>query len=154
MFVDDPAYSKEQMIAFAEVSEAPLSSSLNLTLKQGCQCPRFYGWFLECHGFGHSVALIVPSGLYLMYLASQVNKSFAKLYTDRSHVQIWCYGFLWLVGPFNLAWFSFQVCAFCCVHKLNFTRIYSTTYFRTLCRFDFHCRSKGLCKYANEQSYC
>lgn len=75
-----------------------------------------YGWFVECHGLWHNVLMIVPSVLFVLYLASQAKRSFAKVSNGRSHVVAALYAILWLVSIFNLAWCSLQVpiCWFLC----------------------------------------
>lgn len=97
------------MRAFQEVAGIPLSTSLNLTLKEGGYGPKLHGWFFECHGFWHTIALIVPSLLFVLYLAFQAKRSFTKLHHGRSYIMIAYYGCLWLVSLLNLAWCSLQV---------------------------------------------
>ncbi|XP_038714791.1 protein CANDIDATE G-PROTEIN COUPLED RECEPTOR 2-like isoform X2 [Tripterygium wilfordii] len=65
-------------------------------------------WLFECHGFWHNVALIVPSLLFVLYLAFQAKKSFVKLSNGRSYIMISYYGTLWLISLLNLAWCSLQ----------------------------------------------
>lgn len=67
------------------------------------------GWFVECHGLWHNVLMIVPSALFVIYLASQAKRSFSKVSNGRSHVVAVLYAILWLVSIFNLAWCSIQV---------------------------------------------
>ncbi|KAL3349480.1 hypothetical protein AABB24_022545 [Solanum stoloniferum] len=66
------------------------------------------GWFVECHGLWHNVLMIVPSVLFVLYLASQAKRSFSKVSNGRSHVVAVLYAILWLVSIFNLAWCSLQ----------------------------------------------
>ncbi|XP_052192995.1 protein CANDIDATE G-PROTEIN COUPLED RECEPTOR 2 [Diospyros lotus] len=75
---------------------------------EGADRPRLYGWLFNCHGFLHNVALTVFSALFVLYLASQARKSFAKLSNGRSHIIIAYYGLLWLVSVLNLAWCLLQ----------------------------------------------
>ncbi|CAN4108658.1 unnamed protein product [Withania somnifera] len=66
------------------------------------------GWFVECHGLWHNVLMVVPSALFVLYLASQAKRSFSKVSNSRSHVVAALYAILWLVSIFNLAWCSLQ----------------------------------------------
>lgn len=65
-------------------------------------------WFFNCHGWLYNLALIVPSLLFLVYLALQAKKSFTKLFHGRSYIMISYYGLLWLVSLLNLAWCASQ----------------------------------------------
>ncbi|KAK2977366.1 hypothetical protein RJ640_013345 [Escallonia rubra] len=96
------------MQALEAIAEAPFPGVPVLKSEEGGFGRRLYGWLFECHGFWHNVALIVPSALFVMYLAYQARKSFAKLSHGRSHIMIAYYGFLWLVSLLNLAWCSLQ----------------------------------------------
>ncbi|GAB4855473.1 Cullin-associated NEDD8-dissociated protein 2 [Ancistrocladus abbreviatus] len=69
---------------------------------------RLYGWLLDCHGLWHNVALIVPSALFVLYLAFQAKKSYRKLFIGRSYIVNWYYGIVWLVSLLNLAWCALQ----------------------------------------------
>ncbi|KAL5723147.1 Cullin-associated NEDD8-dissociated protein 2 [Ranunculus cassubicifolius] len=62
----------------------------------------------NCHGWLYSLALIVPSVVFLVYLALQVKKSFTKLFHGRSYIMISYYGLVWVVSLLNLAWSAFQ----------------------------------------------
>ncbi|CAN6582050.1 unnamed protein product [Malus baccata var. baccata] len=86
----------------------PLTQAPNSTLGDGVSGSPFYSWLGECHGFFHNVALIVPSLLFVLYLAFQSKKSFSKLSHGRSYIMIAYYGCLWLVSLLNLAWCCFQ----------------------------------------------
>ncbi|PQQ11459.1 transmembrane protein adipocyte-associated 1 [Prunus yedoensis var. nudiflora] len=88
----------------------PISLSLgsNSTLGEGASGSRFYSWLGECHGGFHNIALIVPSLLFVLYLAYQARKSFSKLSHGRSYIMIAYYGCLWLVSLLNLAWCCLQ----------------------------------------------
>lgn len=68
------------------------------------------GWLWECHGIWHSLFLIIPSTVFLLYLAFQAKKSVSKLSNGRSHIIIAYYAFLWIVSLLNLLWCSLQVC--------------------------------------------
>ncbi|XP_031131361.1 protein CANDIDATE G-PROTEIN COUPLED RECEPTOR 2 [Ipomoea triloba] len=69
----------------------------------------FHGWLMDCHGLWHNLLLILPSALFLIYLASQAKKNYPKILNGRSHIITALYGFLWLVSILNLAWCSLQV---------------------------------------------
>ncbi|CAN6714935.1 unnamed protein product [Malus baccata var. baccata] len=86
----------------------PLTQAPNSTIDDGVSGSEFYSWLGECHGFFHNVALIVPSLLFVLYLAFQSRKSFSKLSHGRSYIMIAYYGCLWLVSLLNLAWCCFQ----------------------------------------------
>lgn len=73
---------------------------------------RSYSWLLDCHGFWHNIFLILPSALFLFYLAFQAKKSYRKLWVGRSHIINSYYGIVWLVSLLNFTW--------CCLQVLNF----------------------------------
>lgn len=66
------------------------------------------GWMWDCHGIFHNLSLIIPTSLFLLYLAFQAKKSVSKLSTGRSHIIIAYYAFLWVVSVLNLVWCSLQ----------------------------------------------
>ncbi|KAK4379025.1 hypothetical protein RND71_000887 [Anisodus tanguticus] len=90
------------------VAELPPSSSATAVVGEGGG-GWLYGWLVECHGLWHNVLMIVPSALFVLYLASQAKRSFSKVFNDRSHVVAALYAILWLVSIFNLAWCSLQM---------------------------------------------
>ena len=94
--------------------QVALSHGSNLTLSDGNSGPKFYNWLSECHGFGHNLALVVASLLFVLYLAFQAKQNFPKLSHGRSYIMISYYGCLWLVSLLNLAWCFLQV------HVFNF----------------------------------
>ncbi|KAK6920985.1 Transmembrane protein TPRA1/CAND2/CAND8 [Dillenia turbinata] len=61
-----------------------------------------------CHGFWYSFLLILPSLLFVAYLAFHANKNFQKLSNRRSHLIIAYYVLLWIASLLNLAWSSLQ----------------------------------------------
>nr|GMD38843.1 transmembrane protein adipocyte-associated 1 homolog [Ipomoea batatas] len=67
----------------------------------------FHGWLMDCHGLWHNLLLILPSALFLIYLASQAKKNYPKILNGRLHIITALYGFLWLVSILNLAWYIF-----------------------------------------------
>ncbi|XP_027353023.1 transmembrane protein adipocyte-associated 1 homolog [Abrus precatorius] len=69
---------------------------------------RFYNWLFECHGFWHNAILLVPSILFVLYLALQARHSFLKLSLARSYIIISYNASLWLVSLLNLTWCFFQ----------------------------------------------
>ncbi|KAM3290475.1 protein CANDIDATE G-PROTEIN COUPLED RECEPTOR 2 [Capsicum chacoense] len=91
------------------VAELPPSSSVVGADGGGGGGSWLYGWLVECHGLWHNVLMIVPSALFVLYLASQAKRSFSKVSNSRSHVVAALYAILWLVSIFNLAWCSLQV---------------------------------------------
>nr|DAD35029.1 TPA_asm: hypothetical protein HUJ06_005669 [Nelumbo nucifera] len=99
------------MRALEEVTGVPLSLSpvSNSPVEVGNNGSRFSGWLFDCHGFWYNVALILPSFLFVVYLALQARKSLTKLSYGRSHIMIAYYGLLWLVSVLNLAWCCLQV---------------------------------------------
>ncbi|XP_002512286.2 protein CANDIDATE G-PROTEIN COUPLED RECEPTOR 2 [Ricinus communis] len=81
----------------------------NSTLKEGGFVGLgLFNWLYECHGFLHNVILISASLAFVLYLAFQAKKCFAKLSHGRSYIMIAYYGILWLVSLLNLAWCFFQ----------------------------------------------
>lgn len=103
------------MRALVQISESPLSvipqsPYFNTSDKGGALfASRIYSWLFECHGFLHNVFLIGCSSAFVLYLAYQSKRSFAKLSNGRSYIMIAYYGCLWLVSLLNLAWCIFQV---------------------------------------------
>ncbi|GMI88833.1 candidate G-protein Coupled Receptor 2 [Hibiscus trionum] len=67
-----------------------------------------YRWLFECNGFWHSLALIIPSLLFVIFLGSQAKNSFRKLSHGRSYIMISYYSCLWLVSLLNFAWCFLQ----------------------------------------------
>lgn len=65
-------------------------------------------WFQNCHGFWHNFALIVPSGLFVLYLAFQAKKCYRKLWVGKSHIINSYYGIVWFVSLLNFAWCCLQ----------------------------------------------
>ncbi|XP_073005593.1 protein CANDIDATE G-PROTEIN COUPLED RECEPTOR 2-like [Typha latifolia] len=65
-------------------------------------------WLTDCHGLWYNLALIVPSALFVAYLAYQARKSFAKLTYGRSYIMIAYYALLWVVSVLNLLWCLLQ----------------------------------------------
>lgn len=84
-------------------------SVYNSTLKEeGSRSPTLFRWLFECHGFTHNIALIVPSALFVFYLAYQARRSFLKVARGSSHIMKAYYGCLWLVSLLNLSWCCLQ----------------------------------------------
>ncbi|WOL15458.1 transmembrane protein adipocyte-associated 1-like [Canna indica] len=83
-----PAISLASAPAIADQSAPPASPS----------------WSVGCHGLLYNLALIVPSALFIAYLASQARRSFAKLTNGHSYVMVAYYALLWLVSVLNLLW--------------------------------------------------
>ncbi|RDX62799.1 Transmembrane protein adipocyte-associated 1, partial [Mucuna pruriens] len=67
-----------------------------------------YDWLLECHGFWHNATLIIPSFLFVLYLALQAWHCLLKLSFARSYIVISYNACLWLVTLLNLAWCFLQ----------------------------------------------
>ncbi|KAM0937483.1 putative transmembrane protein TP [Dioscorea sansibarensis] len=63
-----------------------------------------HSWFLDCHGLWYTLALTVPSVLFIAYLASQARRSFNTLRFGRSYIIIVYYALLWIVSVLNLFW--------------------------------------------------
>lgn len=62
-----------------------------------------------CHGFLYDAFLVVPSSLFVLFLAFHAKKNLRKLCSGRSYVMISYYAILWVVSLLNLAWCLFQV---------------------------------------------
>ncbi|XP_021742356.1 transmembrane protein adipocyte-associated 1 homolog [Chenopodium quinoa] len=91
--------------------EIPISSELNSSAETISIKPddhQVYNWLLNCHGFWHNILLILPSALFLLYLAFQVKKSYRKLWVGRSHIINSYYGIVWLVSLLNFTWCCLQ----------------------------------------------
>ncbi|CAO2837162.1 unnamed protein product [Amaranthus hypochondriacus] len=69
---------------------------------------RFYSWWFDCHGLLHNFFLILPSALFLLYLAFQAKKCYKKLWIGRSRIINSYYGIVWLVTLLNFAWCCLQ----------------------------------------------
>ncbi|KAJ3669801.1 hypothetical protein LUZ60_010125 [Juncus effusus] len=65
-------------------------------------------WLSNCHGLLYNLALIIPTVLFIAYLASQARKSYAKLVYGRSHIMITYYALMWVVSVLNLFWCLLQ----------------------------------------------
>ncbi|OVA00795.1 Uncharacterized protein family [Macleaya cordata] len=94
-----------------EIAEASLSISpapSNFSKEVGDFDRSFSGWLFNCHGSWYNIALVVPSIVFVAYLAYQAKKSFTKLSHGRSYIMISYYGLLWLVSLLNLAWCALQ----------------------------------------------
>ncbi|KAI4374522.1 hypothetical protein MLD38_012506 [Melastoma candidum] len=62
----------------------------------------------NCHGFFYGALLIVPSVVFVGFLAYHARKNLKKLYHGRSHVMISYYAIVWIVSLLNLAWCLLQ----------------------------------------------
>ncbi|WOK91640.1 hypothetical protein Cni_G00331 [Canna indica] len=69
-------------------------------------------WIVGCHGLLYNLALVVPSDLFVAYLAAQARKSFLKLTYGHSYVMMAYYALLWVVTSLNLIWCLVQVWQF------------------------------------------
>lgn len=68
-----------------------------------------FWWLLDCHGLIFNLALIVPSSIFVSYLASHARTSFAKLtHGGRSNIMIAYYALLWIVSLLNWLWCFLQ----------------------------------------------
>ncbi|KAK1316457.1 hypothetical protein QJS10_CPA05g00927 [Acorus calamus] len=65
-------------------------------------------WIAGCGGVWYSLSLIVPSALFVGFLASLARRSFSKLYHGKSYIMIAYYCLLWLVSLLNLSWCALQ----------------------------------------------
>lgn len=63
----------------------------------------------QCHGVLHDAVLVVPTVLFVLYLAVHAKKNLTKLRNGRSYIMISYYALLWLASALNLAWCSLQV---------------------------------------------
>ncbi|KAL0558401.1 hypothetical protein IC582_002965 [Cucumis melo] len=86
----------------------PVSTSSNSTLDHGDSTSSSYSWLFQCHGFWYKLFLIVPSLLFVLYLAFRAKKSLSKLSNGRSYIIVAYYGTLWIVTLLNFAWCLFQ----------------------------------------------
>ncbi|KAG6526718.1 hypothetical protein ZIOFF_016719 [Zingiber officinale] len=95
----------EQLLAEMSLTATP--SDLPLVT---VQIPAAYpSWFVGCHGPPYNLALIVPSALFVAYLAWLARKSFLKLTSGQSHLMVSYYALLWLVSLLNFFWCLVQV---------------------------------------------
>ncbi|KAA8541027.1 hypothetical protein F0562_024835 [Nyssa sinensis] len=62
----------------------------------------------ECHGFWHNATLVVPSVLFVLYLAFYAKKNIKKLTHGRSRIMIAYYALLVFSSILNLAWCLLQ----------------------------------------------
>lgn len=95
----------EQLLAEMSLMAAP--SGLPMATDQSpAPSP---SWFVGCHGPLYNLALIVPSAIFVAYLASLARKSFLKLTSGQSYLMVSYYALLWLVSLLNLFWCLVQV---------------------------------------------
>ncbi|KAJ8484867.1 hypothetical protein OPV22_017352 [Ensete ventricosum] len=66
--------------------------------------PRSPSRLVGCHGLLYNLALIVPSVIFVAYLAFLARRSFAKLTNGYSYVMIAYYALIWLISVLNLLW--------------------------------------------------
>jgi hypothetical protein len=66
----------------------------------------------DCHGVWYDAVLVVPSVVFLVYLAVHAKKNLEKLSNGRSYIMISYYALVWVATLLNLAWCSLQVPAF------------------------------------------
>ncbi|CAL1356348.1 unnamed protein product [Linum trigynum] len=103
---------EEVPVAGSQLSISVLPQNPNSTLTHGGAfkngSPGLFNWLFECHGLLHNVTLILASLGFVLYLAFQARKSFAKLLNGRSHIMVAYYGSLWLVSLLNLCWSLLQ----------------------------------------------
>ncbi|RZR90170.1 hypothetical protein BHM03_00018021 [Ensete ventricosum] len=71
--------------------------------------PRSPSRLVGCHGLLYNLALIVPSVIFVAYLAFLARRSFAKLTNGYSYVMIAYYALIWLISVLNLLWCLVQV---------------------------------------------
>ncbi|KAB2058717.1 hypothetical protein ES319_A11G253000v1 [Gossypium barbadense] len=96
------------MQSLESITESPFPQNPNNSSSSSSSSSSFsnglYGWLVECHGFWHNLALIIPSLLFVLFLGFQAKKNFQKLSHGRSYIMISYYGCLWLVSLLNLVW--------------------------------------------------
>ncbi|XP_054807690.1 protein CANDIDATE G-PROTEIN COUPLED RECEPTOR 2-like isoform X2 [Prosopis cineraria] len=62
----------------------------------------------NCNGFWYDAFLVVPSVLFVLYLAVHAKKNLKKLCNGGSYVMKSCYALLWAATLLNIAWCFFQ----------------------------------------------
>ncbi|KAI4343949.1 hypothetical protein L6164_011236 [Bauhinia variegata] len=62
----------------------------------------------KCNGFWYDTFLVVPSVLFVLYLAVHAKRNLKKLRKGVSHITISYYAFLWVVTLLNLSWCFLQ----------------------------------------------
>ncbi|KAH7528937.1 hypothetical protein FEM48_Zijuj05G0130700 [Ziziphus jujuba var. spinosa] len=62
----------------------------------------------NCHGFWFDAFLVVPSVIFVVYLAVHAKKNLNKFCNGRSYIMISYYAFLWIASILNLTWCSLQ----------------------------------------------
>ncbi|PKA64938.1 hypothetical protein AXF42_Ash011540 [Apostasia shenzhenica] len=88
-----------------EVAEALLISPMAaVPTNRTWEGSHLSSWLLDCHGILYNISLIVPTTLFVAYLASQARRSVAKLSYDRSYIMVAYYVLLWIVSVLNLIW--------------------------------------------------
>eukprot|EP00262_Sarcandra_glabra_P011172 TRINITY_DN26907_c0_g1_i1.p1 TRINITY_DN26907_c0_g1~~TRINITY_DN26907_c0_g1_i1.p1 ORF type:complete len:305 (+),score=44.04 TRINITY_DN26907_c0_g1_i1:237-1151(+) len=94
-----------------EIAKIPLSLPPLATIaekREGFVDSRLSAWISGCHGLWYNVALIIPSFLFVVFLAAQARKSLSKLSHGRSYIMIAYYALLWIVTLLNLFWCALQ----------------------------------------------
>lgn len=71
--------------------------------------PKLSALSSTCHGFWYQILLIVPSVLFVAYLAFNAKKNYTKLSHGRSYIIIANYALLCSAAILNLGWCSLQV---------------------------------------------
>ncbi|XP_057950654.1 protein CANDIDATE G-PROTEIN COUPLED RECEPTOR 2-like [Malania oleifera] len=61
-----------------------------------------------CHGFLYTGSLLVPSALFVLYLAIHAKENLKKLWHGRSCIMLAYYPLLWVSAILNLVWCSLQ----------------------------------------------
>ncbi|PRQ16321.1 putative transmembrane protein adipocyte-associated 1 [Rosa chinensis] len=62
----------------------------------------------NCHGLWYSAVLVVPSVIFLVYLAFHAKKNLKKLSNGSSYIMISYYALVWVAALLNLAWCALQ----------------------------------------------
>ncbi|URE24407.1 putative membrane protein [Musa troglodytarum] len=97
--------ASEELLAAISLAAAPPESADEFSEGSSSRsAPISSSWIVGCHGLPYNLALIVPSALFVVYLASKVRKSFAKLTYGHSYVMMAYYALLWVVTVLNLVW--------------------------------------------------
>lgn len=92
--------------------------------------PKLSALSSTCHGFWYQILLIVPSVLFVAYLAFNARKNYKKLSHGRSYIIIANYALLCSAAILNLAWCSLQV---------RCSRILNTSFVLDVLMLVFHC---------------
>lgn len=103
--------TKFQVTSNSSVSLPPITSSpaSSITRRGSSFLLGVSSSVSDCHGLWFDVVLVVPSVVFVVYLALHAKTNLKKLCNGRSYIMVSYYALLWIASLLNLAWCSLQV---------------------------------------------